>query len=153
GSEKIIFEKDEEISKLKQILEEKEKILTSLFIVCEQQKIDLKTLKEHNQQSVPFPNEIIEAFYMSTPNKDGSFENSKRTSTFVPASSLYKFEVISHRKARFEFISEKQNILDAKYQSEILLEPVCEIENKNQKEIRSIESIKPGIAELIGTHW
>jgi len=99
------------------------------------------------------PVETMTDFYMSTPNKDGSFNMASYTETFRPSVSIYRFSPLTKTQAEFQFESDEQGMRDALNFSKSYIEPVCEEENDVTPESKRIITLKKGLADLHNGQW
>ncbi|MFV8379498.1 hypothetical protein [Flavobacterium sp. LB3R33] len=100
------------------------------------------------------PKPIQEVFYMATPDQN-NFDISSLSNTFKPTQSLYEFKVDNNdkSKASFTFYSDEIGIRDAVNYPHTYLDPVCESQNALNQNAKSINTIKPGIAEKRNDKW
>jgi hypothetical protein len=100
------------------------------------------------------PKPIQEVFYMATPDQN-NFDISSLSNTFKPTQSLYEFKVDNYdkSKASFTFYSDEIGIRDAVNYPHTYLDPVCESQNALNQNAKSINTIKPGIAEKRNDKW
>ncbi len=113
--------------------------------------------KENEQNNANNPTVIIapaKVYYFSTPQSDGSFNDSNKADMFTPTSSMYKFTLLSNTKAHFEFINDESTLKDAINYPDTYLLPVCRAENARSTKATKITTIgKGGIAELNNGRW
>ncbi|RFS14947.1 hypothetical protein D0T08_17830 [Emticicia sp. C21] len=96
----------------------------------------------------------ITTFYLSTPNADGSFRDT-RSNTMNPANHMYEFELIDENTAKFKPIDNPSVVTEATSYPESYLKPVCEYIggfNSSAKSIK-LERGNEGIAKLVGDKW
>lgn len=84
-----------------------------------------------------------EAFYLSTPNKDGSFRD-VRTVQFDPSQSLYHVRVTSPYSAEFEFVNDPALVSEALRYPETFLDPVCDYGGGIEFGARNIATVAKG---------
>jgi uncharacterized coiled-coil protein SlyX len=92
-------------------------------------------------------------FYMSTPNKDGSFSMASYSEVFMPSVSIYKFMPIGDEQAEFRIESDEQGMRDALNFSASYIQPVCEEENDLTPETKRIVTVRNGLANLNKGQW
>src|SRR5690606_36326723 len=92
-------------------------------------------------------------FYMSTPNKDGSFNMASRTETFRPSVSIYHFKPLSETEAEFQLESDEQGLRDALNFSKSYIEPVCEKTNDVTPDTKRVSTLERGFARLVNDQW
>lgn len=126
--------------------------------VAEQQPEERPSAEEPTQE--PLPEEPVPAesaavedvetndrnpaeFYLSTPNKDGSFRD-LRSAHFDPSQSLYHVRITGPYSAEFEFVNDPALVSEALRYPETFLDPVCEYGGGIQFGARSIETVAKG---------
>jgi hypothetical protein len=130
-----------------------------------QSEVGRLTLKTQNQSDFqqPFSNPIpqvekqqrVEILFAPIPNRDGSFNASKVTSTEDQSASFYKFTITDSllQKATFEFLNVERAIKDATSSPELILNPVCRIKNALNQNAKRIKTIKPGTVSKQNDKW
>ena len=93
-------------------------------------------------------------FYLSTPNRDGSFAD-MRSDAFDPSQSLYRFEIADEwgDEAIFSFMDHPATVAEALRLPETFLQPVCHFEGGVQPGARHIVTVEPGRAAREGLRW
>jgi hypothetical protein len=94
-------------------------------------------------------------FYMSTPNKDGSFNQSSISDFFRPTASFYRF-VLQHttnNKAHFYFVDNEKAVSTAVNYPDTYIEPVCFAENAINFNAKRIITKIAGVAEKNSDKW
>jgi hypothetical protein len=111
--------------------------------------IDHKISEEITQESKP------NIFFMSTPNEDGSFLESRKELKPVLSVTLYRFEFENKvmNRAKFTIDGDHAAISDALSSPYKYLEPVCQIENPGYTNAKNIATLVHGIANLQGDKW
>lgn len=94
-----------------------------------------------------------EIFYLSTPNKDGSFNADSVRETFTYGASIYKFTKISDDKAKFKIDSNEGSIKLALAFPNSNIQPSCEEQNAYTKNVKEIITEEDGEAKLKGNKW
>ncbi len=94
-----------------------------------------------------------EVFYLSTPNKDGSFNVSSIRDSFKYGASIYQFTKTSRNRARFRIDSNEGAIKLALAFPDSNIEPSCELQNAYRKNSSTIITEEEGEAELKGNKW
>ena len=97
------------------------------------------------------PNE--EVFYLSTPNTDGSFDNSDVSQFYKDGASIYRFVKTLSNRASFYIEDKEDSINRALQYPDKRIDPVCEAQNAFNPKAKSIKTITPGEVELIGDKW
>ena len=110
-----------------------------------------ETSRDNSQTVIIAPAKV---YYFSTPQADGSFNDSNKSDMFTPTSSMYKFTLLSNTKAHFEFINDESTLKDAINYPDTYLLPVCRAENTRNIKATKITTIgKGGVAELNNGRW
>lgn len=102
------------------------------------------------------PKELYQQeFFMSTPNKDGSFNQSSFSLIFRPTASIYRFVIQSpdNNRASFYFADDEKAVSTAVNYPDTYIDPVCIPENAINYNAKRIITIKPGIAEKDSDKW
>ncbi|MFB5944303.1 hypothetical protein [Albibacterium profundi] len=143
-----IAKKDHEVKKLTE---------TVLALQTELEKMAQDTVKFLNQkpvQSAPKQEkELLADFYMSTPNKDGSFNSASYSEQFLPSVSIYHFTALNEKEAEFEFESDEQGTRDALNFSKSYIEPVCDEENDVTPDSKTVVTLRKGLVEKNNGSW
>ena len=117
--------------------------------VIESQKIEyVRPIKQELEKKQD------EYFYLSTPNSEGSFNESSMKFSFNPGATIYKFKKENtDNKASF-IIDEREDAvkLALQYPSRNI-EPCCEATNGYNANATNIITTEPGIAELNNGVW
>lgn len=95
----------------------------------------------------------IEIFYLSTPNKDGSFNEKSAHSSYKESASIYKFTKTIYGDAEFQIDESESSIKLALEYPEKNIDPVCDAENAFNPKASQIITVKLGKAELDGDKW
>jgi hypothetical protein len=103
---------------------------------------------QESKQSV----EKSDIFFLSSPNSDGSFDESSASSFYKEGASIYRFTKIGYNKSKFQISEKDASIKLALQYRDKRIDPVCEATNAfNQSSNIITES--PGEAELQGNKW
>lgn len=94
-----------------------------------------------------------EVFFLSTPNSNGSFNDSSATTTFREGASIYRFTKESFNKATFCIDEREASIKLALQYPDKSIDPVCEALNAYNPKASRIVTKSPGTAELHGENW
>jgi hypothetical protein len=107
------------------------------------------TIKESKTETV------FGVFYMSTPNRDGSFSSTSMSSTFKPTASMYVFTIKNKDgdEAEFGLINDKDTINDAVRSPDSYLLPVCDINGVLPHQAQSVETKTKGSVRKDGDIW
>ena len=111
-------------------------------------------LKQQPAEPVKEEKPAVKAdFYMSTPNRDGSFSMASYSEVFMPSVSIYKFMPIGKDQAEFKIESDEQGMRDALNFSTSYIEPVCDEENDLTPDTKRVLTVANGLAESINGQW
>ena len=99
------------------------------------------------------PEKTIQNFYLSTPNSDGSFNNSSANSSYKEGASIYKFQNTKENQAKFKIDEHEASVRLALAYPDKNIDPVCDALNAFDPKARKIYTVENGIAELIGDKW
>lgn len=99
------------------------------------------------------PEKTIQNFYLSTPNSDGSFNNSSANPSYKEGASIYKFQNTKDSLAKFKIDEHEASVRLALAYPDKNIDPVCDALNAFDPKARRIYTVEPGIAELIGDKW
>ena len=103
-------------------------------------------------QEVKQPEVRPEIFFLSSPNADGSFDESSASSIYREGATIYRFNKIGNNKAKFQIDDKEASIKLALQYRDIRIDPVCEATNAfNQA--KKISTVQQGEAELQSSKW
>ena len=102
------------------------------------------------QPEIPTTSHI---FFLSTPNSDGSFNNSSASLLYKEGASIYKFQNIKENQANFKIDEREASTKLAMRFPDKNIDPVCDAVNKFDPNPKSIFTVEPGLAELVGDKW
>ena len=102
------------------------------------------------QPDTPKPPHI---FFLSTPNSDGSFNNSSANFAFKEGASIYKFQNTKDNRAQFRIDERDASVKLALNYPDKNIDPVCDALNAFDPRARKIFTVEPGLAELVGDRW
>ncbi len=92
-------------------------------------------------------------FFLSTPNSDGSFNNSSANVSFREGASIYRFQNAKENRAQFWVDERDASVKLALSYPDKNLDPVCDALNAFDPRARKIFTAEPGLAELTGDKW
>ena len=95
-------------------------------------------------------------YYLSTPNSDGTFNESSMSNQFRPSASVYKFLITKangSQQAEFTVANDYDAVKDALSSPGSYLDPVCESINPYFPGAKRIVNIRPGQAVKQGDKW
>ncbi|WP_373511608.1 hypothetical protein [Persicitalea sp.] len=98
----------------------------------------------------PTPEKTVHNFYLSTPNSDGSFNNSSANPAYKEGASIYKFQNTKDNHAKFKIDENDASVKLALAYPDKNIDPVCDALNAFDPKARRIFTVEPGIAELAG---
>lgn len=102
------------------------------------------------QPETPKPPSV---FFLSTPNSDGSFNNSSANVSFREGASIYKFQNTKDNRAQFKIDERDASVKLALSYPDKNIDPVCDALNAFDPRARKISTDEPGLAELTGDKW
>jgi len=94
-----------------------------------------------------------EAIYLSTPNNEGSFNDSSSSTSYREGASIYKFVKSSSNEASFQIDDRESSIKMAMQFPEKNILPVCDSENEYEPKYSKVKTIEPGKVSLEGGKW
>lgn len=121
----------------------------------------IQTLTESNPiKSAPLPYQEIrspepksETLFLSTPNSDGSFNESSASNTYKDGASIYRLIKTGSVNAKFQIDEKETSIKLALQYPDKNIDPVCDAENAFNPRANRISTIKMGEAELQNGKW
>jgi len=120
-----------------------EKFTTSAFSSPNTQPMNAETKQ---------PEVRIETFFLSSPNSDGSFEDSSASPTYKEGATIYRFIKTGNNKANFQIDEKEASIKLALQYRDKRIDPVCEATNAfNQA--KHISTVQKGEADLQNGKW
>jgi hypothetical protein len=108
--------------------------------------------KQPSYQEVKQPEVRPEIFFLSSPNADGSFDESTASLTYKEGATIYRFTKIGYNKSIFQIDDKEASIKLALQYRDRRIDPVCEATNAfNQA--KNISTVEHGQAELKSGKW
>jgi predicted nuclease with TOPRIM domain len=104
-------------------------------------------------QEVRQPESKIETLFLSTPNSDGSFNESSASNTYRDGASIYRLTKTGGVNAKFQIDEKETSIKLALQYPDKNIDPVCDAENAFNPKSTRISTIKMGEAELQNGKW
>jgi hypothetical protein len=92
-------------------------------------------------------------FFLSAPQKDGTFNISSESSTFRDDASMYRFDEYEQNNATFIVADKREAIQRLIASAETCILPVCVEKNAYDQNATSIVTDKPGIAVRENDKW
>ena len=117
-----------------------------------------KSLKEnsgsnYNQSPTIIAETGTDFFYLSTPNADGSFNESSVSLNYKGGASIYKFKKLSNSKSSFQIDDKESSVRLALQFPDKNIDPVCDALNAFNPKATKIKTDQPGEAELQNGKW
>lgn len=150
---------DRELRALKDDLEKLKSNIKELNSKIDTSKSPSDSFITNNDQSLgygqksPDKPQSQEIIFLSTPNPDGSFNDSSAQSSYKEGASIYKFTKTTSYKAEFQIDDRIACIKLALEYPDKNIDPVCEAVNAFNSKAKRIITVNPGIAELSGDKW
>ncbi len=94
-----------------------------------------------------------EIFFLSTPNSDGSFNDSSVSPVYKEGASIYKFTKVGNNRAQFQIDERENSIKFALTYPDKSILPVCDSINEYESKYTRIVTLKTGMAELQNGKW
>lgn len=94
-----------------------------------------------------------EIFFLSTPNSDGSFNESSSSSTYRDGASIYRFTKIGGYRAKFQIDDKDASARLALLYPDKNIDPVCDAINAFNPKSTRITTVEQGEAELQNGKW
>lgn len=137
--------------------------IKDIFARVNDQEKWIKELRDRNEtlphplvipEEVPLPVELkMEYFFLSTPNANGSFNESSATVSYKEGASIYKFTKEAFDKATFRIDEREASVRLAVQYPDKNIDPVCEAMNAYNGKATRIVTREPGSVELQGDKW
>lgn len=106
-----------------------------------------------SNQEVRPPEPKTEILFLSTPNSDGSFNESSASNTYKDGASIYRLMKTGNSNANFQIDEKETSIKLALQYPDKNIDPVCDAENAFNPRANRISTIKMGEAELQNGKW
>ncbi len=94
-----------------------------------------------------------ESFFLSTPNSDGSFNESSASSAYKDGATIYRFTKIGSNRAKFQIDEKDASAKLALQYPDKNIDPVCDAVNAFNPKATRITTVEQGEAELQGGKW
>jgi hypothetical protein len=104
-------------------------------------------------QEVKHPEVITQTFFLSTPNSDGSFNESSSSSTYKDGATIYRFTKIGNNRAKFQIDEKDASARLALQYPDKNIDPVCDAVNAFNPKATRITTVEQGEAELQNGKW
>ncbi|CAN1578692.1 hypothetical protein MCERE19_04387 [Spirosomataceae bacterium] len=96
---------------------------------------------------------ITQTFFLSTPNSDGSFNESSSSSTYKEGATIYRFTKIGSNRAKFQIDEKDASARLALQYPDKNIDPVCDAVNAFNPKSTRITTVEQGEAELQNGKW
>lgn len=106
-----------------------------------------------SNQEVRQPEPKTEILFLSTPNSDGSFNESSASNTYKDGASIYRLMKTGSANAKFQIDEKETSTKLALQYPDKNIDPVCDAENAFNPRANRISTIKMGEAELQNGKW
>lgn len=104
-------------------------------------------------QDTKQPEVKTETFFLSTPNSDGSFNDSSVSPTYKEGASIYKFTKVGNNRAKFQIDEREASVKLALTYPDKSIDPVCDAVNAFNPKAKRITTVDVGEAELLNDKW
>lgn len=104
-------------------------------------------------QETKQPETKTETFFLSTPNSDGSFNESSAQPTYRDGGTIYRFTKIGSGRAKFQIDEKDASAKLALQFPDKNIDPVCDAVNAFNPKATRITTVEQGEAELQGNKW
>jgi len=159
NSNKLSTPNNYEINSLRNDISSLKEQINHLSNKIENSKIPLEIVSPQQEQFYnqgTRPPEIktpIETFFLSTPNLDGSFNESSISSIFKDGASIYKFTKTGNNRAKFQLDERESSVKLALQYPDKNIDPVCDAVNAFNPKAKRILTVESGEAELENDKW
>ena len=104
-------------------------------------------------QETKQPETKTETFFLSTPNSDGSFNDSSVSPTYKEGASIYRFTKAGNNRAKFQIDEREASVKLALTYPDKSIDPVCDAVNAFNPKAKRITTVETGEAELVNDKW
>ena len=94
-----------------------------------------------------------QVFFLSTPNADGSFNESSASSSYKQGATIYRFIKTGSNRAKFKIDDKETSAKLALQFPDKNIDPVCDAENAFNPKATRITTVQEGEAELQNGKW
>jgi hypothetical protein len=146
-----------EVNKLKDEIEKLRGEVKQLSYKIESSKIPLEIIQpryeQQSWQDTKQPDVKSETFFLSTPNSDGSFNDSSVSPTYKEGASIYRFTKVGNNRAKFQIDDREASVKLALTYPDKSIDPVCDAVNAFNPKAKRITTVDVGEAELLNDKW
>jgi hypothetical protein len=108
---------------------------------------------QSTSQEVKQTEVISQTFFLSTPNSDGSFNESSSSSTYKDGATIYRFTKIGSNRATFQIDEKDASARLALQYPDKNIDPVCDAVNAFNPKATRITTVELGEADLQNGKW
>ncbi len=109
--------------------------------------------EQQSWQDTRQPELKTETFFLSTPNSDGSFNDSSVSPTYKEGASIYRFTKVGNNRAKFQIDEREASVKLALTYPDKSIDPVCDAVNAFNPKAKRITTVEAGEAELVNDKW
>jgi len=109
--------------------------------------------EQQSWQETKQPEVKSETFFLSTPNSDGSFNDSSVSPTYKEGASIYRFTKVGNNRAKFQIDDREASVKLALTYPDKSIDPVCDAVNAFNPKAKRITTVDVGEAELLNDKW
>lgn len=146
-----------EVNKMKDEIEKLRGEVKQLNYKIESSRIPLEIVQpkyeQQSRQDIKQPEVKSETFFLSTPNSDGSFNESSVSATYKEGASIYKFTKVGNNRAKFQIDEREASVKLALTYPDKSIDPVCDAVNAFNPKAKKITTVDVGEAELLNDKW
>lgn len=106
-----------------------------------------------NYQETKQAEPVTETFFLSTPNADGSFNESSASSAYKEGATIYRFTKVGLNRAKFQIDEKDASVKLALQYPDKNIDPVCDAVNAFNPKAIQITTTEQGEAELQNGKW
>lgn len=146
-----------EVNRLKDEIEKLRGEVKQLSYKIESSNIPLEIVQpryeQQSWQDTKQPEVKTETFFLSTPNSDGSFNDSSVSTTYKEGASIYRFTKVGNNRAKFQLDDREACVKLALTYPDKSIDPVCDAVNAFNPKAKRITTVEVGEAELLNDKW
>ena len=145
-----------ELKNLKDEIEKLKIEIKKLNASIENTKIPLEIVQTKQESSYQTTKESeikTETFFLSSPNSEGSFNESSASNNYKEGASIYKFTKMGNGRARFQIDERETSIKLAIQYPDRSIIPVCDSINEFEPKYTRLSTLNQGEVELTNGKW